>query len=479
MPSGSPPGKRLGPQTTTEDDAPAADRIFISYRRQETAYAAGWLFDRLAERFGPDQIFKDVDSIELGEDFVQEINRAVGSTDVLLALIGDRWLTITDDEGVRRLDHPDDFVRIEIEAALSREVRIIPILIDGATMPSAAELPRSLAPLAHRQALELSPSRFQSDTSRLLAVLEKTLAEQRAPSQGTSIEPPGRGGERTSGEASPARGHRGTRSDEFPWFRGGWRGRIATHRKLIGGVAVAILVVAAAVAVLITQSGSGAGASQTGENGTTTQVASVVDDFSSERYGWQPVSSGEAEGSYQDGTYHLVATREDSAEGYSTSMASPNVQPSSADLRIQARARLVADTATYARGYGVSCRGEGSHDLYVFSVWKNGAEIGKFTNGSYELLGTPNGSVASQQGEAWKRLEAVCRTMTQGGSQVVKLDFWVDGALVASATDPNEEADGANPLLNGRYGLVAIFGPKAPSKAQIDVEFDDFAVSPP
>ena len=113
-------------------------------------------------------------------------------------LIGDRWLTITDDAGARRLDHPDDFVRIEIEAALSRDVRIIPILIEGARMPSAAALPRSLAPLAHRQALELSPSRFQSDTSRLLEVLEKTLAEERALTEESSIEPRSPSGEQTS-----------------------------------------------------------------------------------------------------------------------------------------------------------------------------------------------------------------------------------------------------------------------------------------
>src|SRR3954453_13424919 len=83
---------------------PSPGRIFISYRREETAYAAGWLFNRLADRFGPDQVFKDVDSIELGDDFVAAITSAVGSTDVLLTLIGDTWLTVSDDHGVRRLD---------------------------------------------------------------------------------------------------------------------------------------------------------------------------------------------------------------------------------------------------------------------------------------------------------------------------------------------------------------------------------------
>jgi hypothetical protein len=84
----------------------AAGRVFISYRREETAYPAGWLFDRLADHLGAGQVFKDVDSIQLGDDFVEVITTAVGSCDVLLALIGDEWLTIADEDGRRRLDSP-------------------------------------------------------------------------------------------------------------------------------------------------------------------------------------------------------------------------------------------------------------------------------------------------------------------------------------------------------------------------------------
>jgi hypothetical protein len=167
-----------------ESAAGPTGRIFISYRRDETAYPAGWLYDRLAQHFGAGQIFKDVDSIELGDDFVQVITRAVGSCDVLLALIGEQWLTITDAQGQRRLNDPDDFVRLEIEAALTRDVRIIPILIDGARMPNADELPVGLASLARRQALELSPNRFEYDTSRLLKILDMTLAEVRTAHDG-------------------------------------------------------------------------------------------------------------------------------------------------------------------------------------------------------------------------------------------------------------------------------------------------------
>jgi hypothetical protein len=111
------------------------------------------------------------------------ITRAVGSCDVLLALIGGEWLSITDAFGQCCLDNSDDFVRLEIEAALSRRIRVIPVLVDGARMPRAAELPDSVAALVRRQALELSPARFDFDISRLVKVLDRTLAEVRATQQ--------------------------------------------------------------------------------------------------------------------------------------------------------------------------------------------------------------------------------------------------------------------------------------------------------
>jgi hypothetical protein len=148
-------------------------RIFMSYRREDTAFAAGWLYDRLASHY---QVFKDIDSIELGDDFIEVITTAVGSSDALLALIGGRWLTITGQDGRRRLDNPHDVVRLEVEVALSRNVRVIPILVDGARMPRADELPPSLAALGRRQALELSPNRFDTDARMLLQVLDRTVA---------------------------------------------------------------------------------------------------------------------------------------------------------------------------------------------------------------------------------------------------------------------------------------------------------------
>ena len=166
----------LGKWSALNESLPG--RIFISYRRQETAWPAGRLYDELVEHFPAEQVFKDVDSIEPGEDFVERITAAVASCDVLLALIGPQWLTITDEDGQRRLDNPGDYVRVEIETALTRKIRVIPILVDDAPMPRVNELPATLAPLVRRNAVEINPVAF--DIKRLIAAVQKTLAEEQA-----------------------------------------------------------------------------------------------------------------------------------------------------------------------------------------------------------------------------------------------------------------------------------------------------------
>jgi hypothetical protein len=153
-------------------------RVFISYRREDAGYPAGWLFDQLAARLGADRVFKDVDSIEPGDDFAEVIGEAVRSCTVLLAVIGDRWLTAAGEDG-RCLDDPGDFVRLEIEAALALGVRVIPVLVGGVRMPRPEHLPASLGALARRQAVELSHARFASDIAGLLSMLEGHSARHR------------------------------------------------------------------------------------------------------------------------------------------------------------------------------------------------------------------------------------------------------------------------------------------------------------
>jgi hypothetical protein len=154
-------------------------RIFISYRRQETAWPARHLYNELVEHFPAEQVFKDVDNIDPGEDFVERTTAAVASCDVLLALIGPRWLTMTDKDGRRRIDDPKDYVRVEIETALTRQIRVIPILVDGAQMPGSDELPATLAPLVRRNAVEINPITF--DTERMITAVQK--AEEQARQQ--------------------------------------------------------------------------------------------------------------------------------------------------------------------------------------------------------------------------------------------------------------------------------------------------------
>jgi hypothetical protein len=157
--------------------------IFISYRRRESSDPAGRLYDRLAERFGENQVFMDVDKIAPGVDFGEEISRAVAACRVLLAVIGPTWLTMADERGRRRLDDPDDLVRLEVEAALSRDVWVTPILTAGAVMPARHDLPESMADLARRNALTIRHESFGSDTGRLIAAIERVLvAHPSAPS---------------------------------------------------------------------------------------------------------------------------------------------------------------------------------------------------------------------------------------------------------------------------------------------------------
>jgi hypothetical protein len=156
-------------------------QIFISYRREESRWSARSLHDRLTQRFDRNQIFMDVDSVGLGEDFVKTIQETVGSCDVLIAVIGNGWLISRDREGRRRLDNPEDFVRIEIATALKRGIRVIPVLVDGVSMPQAGDLPDDLKQLVRRNALQVGDTHFDDDCRRLIAaidqVLEKIAAE--------------------------------------------------------------------------------------------------------------------------------------------------------------------------------------------------------------------------------------------------------------------------------------------------------------
>jgi hypothetical protein len=153
-------------------------KVFISYRRSDSADAAGRLYDRLEARFGRDNVFMDVDDIPLGVDFRRHLQEAVGRCDVLLVVIGEHFSDARYEDGPkedrRRLDDPTDFVRVEIEAALARSIPVVPVLVGRASMPGEEELPDGLKPLAYRNAAEVRAGvDFPAQVDRLVRGIER------------------------------------------------------------------------------------------------------------------------------------------------------------------------------------------------------------------------------------------------------------------------------------------------------------------
>jgi hypothetical protein len=431
-------------------------RIFINYRREETAYAAGWLYDRLAGHFGGGQVFKDVDSIQPGDDFIEVITRAVGSCDVLLALIGDEWMTITDTQGRRRLDSSGDFVRLEIEAALSRKVRVIPVLVDGARMPRADELPDSLAALVRRQALELSPARFDFDTSRLVKVLDRTLAEMRAAQQDTAPLPtlgprPQAEHDSASGvqPAAPAAsaGRSASERGKPPLKR---RRRLSVRARVLAGAGAGIALIVGLAVVVATQ----------GRPPPPGNKVVFQDDFSSQASGWQSFGEPPA-GRYANGAYVISAppTTDGGGEAAGPRSASGVYPSAPSDIRIDVRGRSLSASGQEME-YGIACRIHGAN-AYVFAVSDGYAAIEKW--GSYKKL---KDAAFPVNATSANRLQAMCTTVNE--NQAVHLQFWVNGRKAVETTDAD------NPLLAGTVGLAVGTGK---TKQMSVAEFDNFAVS--
>jgi hypothetical protein len=157
--------------------------IAISYRRSDSSAIAGRIFDRLAAHFGDDSVFMDVDNIPVGVDFRSHIDETLHRTDILLAVIGVNWLGHAA-AGSSRLQEKADPVRVEIETAVARKIRIIPVLVDGAKMPDATELPAEFGNFAYLNAAEVATGRdFRAHMERLIDAINRTMA---APT-GTSL----------------------------------------------------------------------------------------------------------------------------------------------------------------------------------------------------------------------------------------------------------------------------------------------------
>jgi formylglycine-generating enzyme required for sulfatase activity len=152
-------------------------RIFISYRRADSSGYVLAIDNELLDHYQREQVFRDINTIEYGQDFVEAIETAVGSCDVLLAIIGPQWLNVKDEAGQARLNNPHDFVRLEILTALQRDIRVIPVLVGGAAMPRAEQLPPPLAKFARLNAMELDDRDFKTHMGRLLAAIQQAVSQ--------------------------------------------------------------------------------------------------------------------------------------------------------------------------------------------------------------------------------------------------------------------------------------------------------------
>ncbi|MEM7428069.1 MAG: toll/interleukin-1 receptor domain-containing protein, partial [Pseudomonadota bacterium] len=149
-------------------------KIFISYRREEDEFYAHTLYRELLETFDKEDVFMDVDNIPIGHDFVKVLNDALAQSDIMLVVIGRRWLK-TKRGGKRRINDPEDFVRMEIEAALQRNIHVIPVIQREGTLPAPEDLPESLKPLARRQAAIVSPANSSEDIVVLVEAVKSLL----------------------------------------------------------------------------------------------------------------------------------------------------------------------------------------------------------------------------------------------------------------------------------------------------------------
>jgi hypothetical protein len=483
-----------------------AGRVFVSYRRADTANQAGWLAERLAGHYGRQQIVRDVDSIQLGNDFAEVIAAAVTSCDALLALIGHQWLAAA-------AAGPNDFVRVEIESALTRGIRVIPVLVDGARMPAAAELPPSLAMLAQQPPLSLGAADPEGDVSRLTQVLDQTIAARSAQWQATQAgqaqnQPtvtgmaPSWGAPAIYASPSEPRPAQTGPAQSGPAQSGprpagpGDSGPVPTRRLrrrpntwVIASV-LGVAVVAAIVAFIAIPGGhpassassssapaSAAGGSRNNaspkpSNSPSPSAAAKVlltDDFSTDKVGWVDDAHASAGAYTGSGAYRLSVTgyngqselaRPDSA-GHGLSGVTPLNLDASVDVR-------TLSGAAQGYGQGLAFRGDGNGDLYAFLIEDHAVAIQKWVATGARITGDPAPvSVSDLHVGSSGRLRAVATTID--GGQAVHLELWLNGKKLIDYTDRD------NPYTRGYMGLYVESISDSTSTAA--AEFDNFTAA--
>jgi hypothetical protein len=479
-----------------------AGRIFISYRRADTANQAGWLAERLAGHYGRPQVVKDVDSIQLGNDFAEVIAAAVTSCDALLALIGHQW--------VAAAAGPNDFVRVEIESALTRGIRVIPVLVDGARMPTAAGLPPGLAMLAQQPPLSLGAANPEGDVSRLTQVLDQTIAARSAQWQATQAgqaqnQPtvtgmaPFWGAPAIYASPSEPRPAQSGLAQSGPAQSGprptgpGDSGPVQTRRMrrrpntwviaLVLGVAVVAAIVAfiaipsghpasSAPASASAATGSRHNASPKPSNSPSASAAAKVlltDDFSTNKVGWVDDAHASAGAYTGSGAYRLSVTgyngQNELARPAGAGSGLSGVTPLNLDASVDVR---TLSGAAQGYGLGLAVRGDGNGDLYAFLIEDHAVAIQKWVATGARITGDPAPvSVSDLHVGASGRLRAVATTID--GGQAVHLQLWLNGKKLIDYTDRD------NPYTRGYMGLYVESISDSPSTAA--AEFDNFTAA--
>jgi TIR domain-containing protein len=454
-----------------------AGRVFISYRRADTAQAASWLFNRLTGHFGRLNVVMDVDPAPYGGNLAHAIDASVATCDALVVLIGQHWLAVTG-EG---LHDPNDYVRLALESALRRGTLVVPVTVDGARMPVNGELPPSLASMAGQPAFEVGMRSFDADTGQLMRVLDQSIAERQATQLGLTpgLAPaPG-----ASAPPTPVPGPLPYATKPLPPRR-----RFGTRALILAGGAV--VVVAAAVAFAVIPRGH-SGASASGSSsasssaGTSPSAASthrgsaapkaagspdvlLSDDFSTERTGWTDDAHQDA-GTYAGGAYRLSVTgangvseiaRPASATG-GLSDATPMNLSATVDVR-----KLSGAPQGY--GLGIALRADGGGNVYAFLIEDHAVAIQKWTGGGAEVTDSPDPVTTSAvHADGTDRLQAVCQTVD--GGQAVHLELWLNGKKMVDYTDHD------HPYAHGYLGLYVESISDASSTA--GAEFDNFSAA--
>jgi hypothetical protein len=397
-------------------------RVFISYRRQDTSGYAGHLFESLRSQLPRgSRIFMDVDSIQGGSRFEQEIENAVGECSSFLALIGPGWSGVVDDDGNRRLDDPKDFVRREIEAAITNNVPIVPVLMNGARMPTRENVPPAIADLVERQAVEISDSHWAPDVDRLVATILGPESRRR-------------------------------------------------RRRLVIAIAAAlaaVLVVAGAIAVLAGGNGDDvAGAA-------ATPKLLLADSLHDTGYGW-PERSSDSCAQHRLSSGYQFAIGDENEFVYCIADTTFDLSLTQlGDVRVEAAVRTVTEGGSGPYGAGIAglrCRaigGAATGDAYSAAIGPTGYwQIARFNAGKQDTLRDglyPDGAPTLDQA---RNLALSCLDVAGG----VQLTFSIDGRRVARLVDTATDR-----LMTGAVGMDT----SDYTNSALGTEFTDFKVYGP